>query len=212
MNGAFEDDLDDLSSASTNESEGESFEGSTMSSKSSSRRSFDVSTVDLLTKRLLLAASRTGTGGDAYFIVRDLFGGKDVQVLSHQQPRGLGGTPSTTIELWAHLGSLEIKTHTSFDVYPLLQERGNRDPYAIMDHCEPLIQLHTTTTEVIALKEVRASDAEGFSNDGDLRSNHHVDQDGAFILQERITPKTGWRTLSIRPALYEKLEVWTTPS
>ena len=33
------------------------------------RASFHLSTVDLLTRRLLIAASRTGTGGDAYFIV-----------------------------------------------------------------------------------------------------------------------------------------------
>ena len=32
------------------------------------RASFHLSTVDLLTRRLLIAASRTGTGGDAYFI------------------------------------------------------------------------------------------------------------------------------------------------
>jgi hypothetical protein len=33
------------------------------------RASFHLSTVDILTRRLLIAASRTGTGGDAYFIV-----------------------------------------------------------------------------------------------------------------------------------------------
>jgi hypothetical protein len=33
------------------------------------RRSFHLSTIDLLTRRLLIAASRTGKGGDAYFIV-----------------------------------------------------------------------------------------------------------------------------------------------
>jgi hypothetical protein len=33
------------------------------------RRSFQLSTVDLLTRRLLISASRTGTGGDAYFLV-----------------------------------------------------------------------------------------------------------------------------------------------
>jgi len=36
------------------------------------RASFHLSTVDLLTRRLLIAASRTGTGGDAYFIVYDI--------------------------------------------------------------------------------------------------------------------------------------------
>ena len=33
------------------------------------RRSFHLSTIDLLTRRLLIAASRTGMGGDAFFIV-----------------------------------------------------------------------------------------------------------------------------------------------
>jgi hypothetical protein len=33
-----------------------------------------------------------------------------------------------------------------------------------------------------------------------------------MVLQERKTDKTGWRTLSIRPALYERVEVWNTPS
>ena len=33
------------------------------------RASFHLSTVDILTRRLLIAASRTGTGGDSYFIV-----------------------------------------------------------------------------------------------------------------------------------------------
>ena len=37
--------------------------------KARQRRSFHLSTIDLLTRRLLIAASRTGNGGDAYFIV-----------------------------------------------------------------------------------------------------------------------------------------------
>eukprot|EP00522_Entomoneis_paludosa_P014583 CAMPEP_0172441478 /NCGR_PEP_ID=MMETSP1065-20121228/2028_1 /TAXON_ID=265537 /ORGANISM="Amphiprora paludosa, Strain CCMP125" /LENGTH=730 /DNA_ID=CAMNT_0013190875 /DNA_START=11 /DNA_END=2203 /DNA_ORIENTATION=- len=222
FNGGLEDGSDEFSSSSANESDGGSLADaesngdlSVGSTNSSGRPFFDVSTIDLLTKRLLLAASRTGTAGDAYFIVCDLFGGKDVQVLAHQPLHGLGGTPATTMELWAHMGSLTIQCHTSFDVYPLMQDRGNRDPYAIMDHCEPLIQLHTTTTEVIALREVRAADAKENSKglgDGKGGEELHVDHNGAFVLQERVTAKTGWRTLSIRPAVYEKLEVWTTPS
>ena len=298
--------------------------GSTVGTGSSTKsRSFDMSTVDMLTRRLLLAASRTGTGGDAYFIVNDLFGGKDVQVLASQDLRGAGGAPTKTLEIWLHLASLTIQCHTSFDVYPRFLPRSSRsgsssgsssninmngtnghvtsrsDPYAIVDSCEPLIQLHTTTTEVIALQEVRVADVVcpkqnlpqsncindnnhnnntatnshtpiknhenktdtiegagggGRRNDKESSScpvsemettpqrqeqepeqqeqqeqhgsppppppprrryesdNANTNDGGHYILQERITSQTGWKTLSIRPALYEKLQVWTTPS
>lgn len=220
------------------------------SGSSSTGRSWamDMSTVDRLTKRLLLAASRTGIGGDAYFIVSDLFGGKDVQVFASPDLRGAGGAPTRTLEIWLHLGSLTIQCHTSFDVYPKLTKQQQQqqqqswaghtpmpDPYSIVDCCEPLIQLHTTTTEVIALQEVRAADARSNHRGRDKASSsscqtsnkspeentmedlsHEADDDGEgggpYVLQERITPKTGWKTLSIRPALYEKLQVWTTPS
>jgi hypothetical protein len=33
------------------------------------RSKFHLSTIDVLTRRLLIAASRTGNGGDAYFFV-----------------------------------------------------------------------------------------------------------------------------------------------
>ncbi|KAL7575152.1 hypothetical protein ACA910_018645 [Epithemia clementina (nom. ined.)] len=179
---------------------------SLMTADTGRSRAMDMSTVNRLMKRLLLAASRTGTGGDAYFIVSDLFGGKDVQVVASPDLRGAGGIPTRTLEMWLHLGSLTIQCHTSFDVYPKLKGStmaDGVDPYSIIDDsCEPLIQLHTTTTEVIALQEVRAADAaDGKKDDG-----------GLYVLQERVTPKTGWKTLSIRPALYEKLQVWTTPS
>lgn len=41
----------------------------TESDASLTKGNIDVGLVDVLTKRLLIAASRTGTGGDAYFIV-----------------------------------------------------------------------------------------------------------------------------------------------
>ena len=61
----------------TSEYDSEKNEGSKISEKPGSsnqiarkrRRSFHLSTIDLLTRRLLIAASRTGMGGDAYFIV-----------------------------------------------------------------------------------------------------------------------------------------------
>lgn len=39
------------------------------STRKTSRRNFHLSAIDLLTRRLLIAASRTGNGGDAYFVV-----------------------------------------------------------------------------------------------------------------------------------------------
>ena len=39
------------------------------SRKNGNRHNFHLSTIDLLTRRLLIAASRTGNGGDAYFVV-----------------------------------------------------------------------------------------------------------------------------------------------
>ena len=37
--------------------------------RTSKRRHFDVDAIDTMTRRLLIAASRTGTGSDAYFVV-----------------------------------------------------------------------------------------------------------------------------------------------
>ena len=36
--------------------------------------------------------------------------------------------------------------------------------------------------------------------------------DPVMILQERRTENSGKRILSVKPALYEKVEVWNTPS
>ena len=170
------------------------------------QRNFHVSTIDVLTKRLLLAASRTGTGGDAYFVVRDLFGGEDVEVIpSDTLPTHGRAVRPGTIEILVRLASVTIKCHGSFDVYPKSMVRT----------CEPLIQLHTTTTETISLQEVRACDS---MEDDDHPDDYETDQSGkvpkkaVMVLQEREVDKSGWRTLSIRPALYEKVEVWNTPS
>ena len=121
-------------------------------SKVSRRRStIAVGAIEYMTRRILVAASRTGTGGDAYFVVRDLFGGEDVEVLpSSSQPtysssrpgmtgraprRGAGGT----IELIVRLSSVTIKCHGCYDVYPKPFVEGS----------EPLIQLHTNTEEMV---------------------------------------------------------------
>lgn len=145
------------------------------------RGKFKVTTVDLLTRRLLVAASRTGTGGDAYFVVRDLFGGEDVEVVPAQQE--LQPRPPT-VDLIVRLSSVTIKSYSSFDVFPT----------SLVGDCEPLIQIHTTVTETICLQEVRG-------------------EEGALLLQERVTAdQKRTRTLSVRPALYEKSPVWHTPS
>lgn len=197
------------------------------------RRDFRLSTVDLLTKRLLLAAGRTGTGGDAYFVVRDLFGGPDVEVIPSKNyaiNNFYRSAPSSaTIDLIVRLTSITIKCHASFDVYPK----------NLAGETEPLIQVHTTTSETIELQEVRYSDlseiakrelkSEPFES---LKSGHldtyssdessagrRIDSDDfgvpsptVMVVQERKTEKSGYRALSIRPALYEMVEVFNTPS
>ena len=168
------------------------------------RSTFRLSTVDFLTKRLLLAASRTGTGGDAFFVVRDLFGGDDVVVVpSKQYPYTVR---PATIDLLVRLASVTIKCHASFDVYPK----------SLVGDCEPLIQIHTTTTETIALQEVRAPDQQQQQQSPDSPQTTSTTITGAagpvMVLQERQTETSGKRILSIKPALYEKVEVWNTPS
>jgi hypothetical protein len=167
------------------------------------RSTFQLSTVDMLTKRLLLSASRTGTGGDAYFVVRDLFGGEDVEVVPSQLPHGV-----RTIDLIVRLASVTIRCYASFDVYPK----------SMIGDCEPLIQIHTTTTETIGLQEVRANASSTCHPSAAAAASPTSlpeEQDTGsviMILQERPTESSGCRMLSIRPALYEKVEVWNTPS
>lgn len=178
------------------------------------RRNFHVSTIDVLTKRLLVAASRTGTGGDAFFVVRDLFGGEEVEVIpSDMLPTHGRAVRPGSIEILVRLASVTIKCHASFDVYPKSMVRA----------CEPLIQLHTTTTETISLQEVRACDsmeADHIPDSYDSEDTTKAPETAVMVLQERKTDKSGgeksgedksgWRTLAIRPALYEKVEVWNT--
>jgi len=145
--------------------------------------SFDSNTLDGLTRRLLLATSRTGSAGDAFFIVRDLFGGDEVEVVSSSST-GRHRSQNSSIELKGSLSSVTIRCHASFDVYP-------KDS---VGRCQPLIQLHTTTTEVIYLQEIRSPNNE------------------EYVLQEKGTDNRGYKSLAIRPALYERVEEWNTPS
>ncbi|KAL7550995.1 hypothetical protein ACHAWF_017413 [Thalassiosira exigua] len=127
---------------------------------------------DVLARRLLIAASRTGAGGDAFFIVRDLFGGDEVEVVSHQSSQK---SHQGTIEIIVKLSSVIIKSHAKFDIIPK----------PITNSSGALIQFHTTTTETIALQQYR----EGSTTQ----------------LREKKTDMTGWRTLAIRPAYYERI-------
>ena len=129
---------------------------------------------------------------------RDLFGGEDVEVVPSKEMSSYGRMSRFGIEINVRLTNVSIKCHGSFDIYPK-PLNGTK---------EPLVQVHTTTTETISLQEVRASDSSGEEED-----NREGPNGGSvLVLQEKKTEKTGWRTLSVRPALYEAVEVWNTPS
>jgi len=151
------------------ESESEFFSGGESDSSGASK--IDVGLVDVLARRLLIAASRTGAGGDAYFVVRDLFGGDEVEVVPHHSS---GRVNQGTIEIIVRMTSAIIKSHAKFDIFA--KPCGDSDP---------LIQFHTTTTETLTLQQ---------SVDG-----------STVLLKEKKTKMTGWRTLAIRPAYYEKI-------
>lgn len=151
------------------ESESEFFSGGESDSSGASK--IDVGLVDVLARRLLIAASRTGAGGDAYFVVRDLFGGDEVEVVPHHSS---GRVNQGTIEIIVRMTSAIIKSHAKFDIFA--KPCGDSDP---------LIQFHTTTTETLTLQQ---------SADG-----------STVLLKEKKTKMTGWRTLAIRPAYYEKI-------
>ena len=140
-------------------------------SDSSVASKVDVGLVDVLARRLLIAASRTGAGGDAYFVVRDLFGGDEVEVVPHHSS---GRVNQGTIEIIVKMTSAIIKSHAKFDIFA--KPCGDSDP---------LIQFHTTTTETLTLQQ---------SVDG-----------STVLLKEKKTKMTGWKTLAIRPAYYEKI-------
>jgi hypothetical protein len=146
-----------------------------------------------------------------------LFGGEDVEVVASAQHMSSSSNTNSfaqyhhpaTIDLYVRLASVTIKSHASFDVYPK----------SMVGDCEPLIQIHATTTEAIALQEIRTTDdasaqlrqTESIAAANDV-AHTTQEQKSDRILQERITEKTGYRYLSIRPALYEKVSVWHTPS
>lgn len=144
------------------------------------------------------------------FDSRDLFGGEGVEVVpSTVSPMGpyIQGQISPTIELTVRLASIIIKCHSTFNVYPT--------PFT--GECEALIQLHTTTTETIELHEVRVN--ENDNDDGTMYNGMELEEDDnrkrkptKLMLKEKTTANSGRKVLSIRPAKYEKVEDWHTPS
>lgn len=144
-------------------------------SESSTCSKVDVGLVDALAIRLLIAVSRTGAGGDAYFIVSDLFGGDEVEVVPTHHISSSGKVNQGTIEIIVKLSSMTIKSHGKFDIFTK----------PIVSELDALIQFHTTTTETIALQQSRVA--------------------SFTTLKEKKSNMTGWRTLAIRPAFYEKI-------
>ena len=76
------------------------------------------------------------------------------------------------------MSTVIIKSHAKFDIFPK----------PIVSDSDALIQFHTTTTESIALH------ISPESHEGSLTT-----------LKEKKTNMTGWRTLAIRPAYYERV-------
>ena len=112
-----------------------------------------------------------------------------------------------TIDILVRLASVTIKCHQSFDIYPK----------SLIGETEPLIQFHTTTTESIYLQEVRADDndsngEEYTPDDRTIIDGDAEQQPSLMVVKEQQTDRTGWRVISIRPAMYEKIETWNTPS
>ena len=80
-----------------------------------------------------------------------------------------------TIEILVKTNAVIIKSHGKFDIVPK----------PVGSDSEALIQFHTTTTENIELEQ-----------------KHDA---AVTLLKEKKTNMTGWRTLAIRPAYYEKI-------
>ncbi|VEU37873.1 unnamed protein product [Pseudo-nitzschia multistriata] len=115
-----------------------------------------------------------------------------------------------TIDILVRLASVTIKCHQSFDIYPK----------SLIGETEPLIQFHTTTTEIISLQEIRADENDSHAQEYTVDDRTSVDGDNGddaerpplMVIREHKTDRTGWRVISIRPAMYEKIETWNTPS
>mmetsp|Transcript_25375 Transcript_25375/g.29383 ORF Transcript_25375/g.29383 Transcript_25375/m.29383 type:complete len:122 (-) Transcript_25375:604-969(-) len=115
------------------------------------------------------------------------------------------GKVSPTIELTVRLASITIKCISTFNVYPA--------PFT--GDCEALIQLHTTTSETIELQEVRVAESglEIETSVSNSQGEYDVERKPTkLMLKEKQTENSGRKILSIRPARYERVEDWHTPS
>lgn len=199
-------------------------------------------TINKITKRLLLSASRT-RASDGYFIIKDLFGCDDVVIVPHHYQHNKktkinSSSPNTTngngnkkkvsnkkkyctIEIQVRLSSLIIKCYATYDVIPnyvtttpsYVNQTNNSNTNASL--VEPLITLETITSETISLQAVRICDANSSDDDvSGINNNSDGSSNGRFgvILREKKTNVTGKRILSIKPAKYTKVAVWNTPS
>ena len=163
------------------------------------RKKFDMSTMSRLTSRLILAAGRTKPSGDAYFVVRDLFGGDDVIVVPSAMKKenvGIGYCSHEGIEVIVRLSSVVINVHSIYNIFP----------QDVIDYCDPLLKIHTTTSETIFLQEIRSSDYSTKCNHNEsaiTKSIGELDleesEDLCTILKERVTSCSGQRLLSLRP-------------
>ena len=139
---------------------------------------FDIQTIDELIRRVLIASSCTTSGGDAYFVVRDLFGGEGISVIPSLESGSSGG-----IQINVKVSRIEIICNNRFDIYDTktfeeAEERG-----------EPLIQLKSKMKEVLQLECVRS----GVENVVVLREKKKLGNE-----------KARGRTLTIKPAKYTK--------
>jgi len=84
--------------------------------------------------------------------------------------------------------------------------------------CKPLIQLYTTSTDIIQLHGVRADPTSGGGGNDDSDVGREGKDGGrdnvptVLVLKEKMTETTGQRIVSIRPALYELVDELKTPS
>ncbi|GMI32337.1 hypothetical protein TeGR_g4753 [Tetraparma gracilis] len=78
------------------------------------RRRFDMSAIEAIVGRVLLACSRTHSGGDMYFAVDDLFGGEGVSL----RPVAAVGGDVSCIEISVYLGRIDVVTRAFWEVWP----------------------------------------------------------------------------------------------
>jgi hypothetical protein len=97
------------------------------------------SLTDHLVLRTINAASRTTSGGDAFFIVQDLYGGDGVLV----KPSGLTAPP---IEIVVDVNGVTVRSQDSYEIY-------HEEEVAEAEDAFPLMIMHTAMSENIPLPD-----------------------------------------------------------